>query len=238
MALEVGHPPLLVERVLGVPDDLEACPQERGEADHDEDSVHLHAVASVLIWVPITGSRPMSPSMILSRDRGLVLQEEAQDRHERDQQREHGDEPVVPEQSGILLAVVVAVLGATATGTRARCASAATWSSFHQPRDRARSHARVTVRSVAYVRKVCGPAPPDQLARYFGAGLAETLLPENYTSRRPPTSTRWSTARTAARSTVFHWGLVPVWAKDIKIGNRMINVRPRPWRRRTRSSTW
>ena len=22
--------------------------------------------------------------------------------------------------------------------------------------------------------------PPDQLARYFGAGLAETLLPENF----------------------------------------------------------
>ncbi len=67
--------------------------------------------------------------------------------------------------------------------------------------------------------------PPDQLARYFGAGLAETLLPENYNVA--PTTDIYAVVDgpNGRELAVFHWGLVPVWAKDIKIGNRMINAR-------------
>lgn len=70
--------------------------------------------------------------------------------------------------------------------------------------------------------------PPDQLAKYFGAELMEELVEE--------TAGNYNVAPTQAVYTVyeddggrrldaFHWGLVPFWAKDPKIGSRMINAR-------------
>jgi putative SOS response-associated peptidase YedK len=77
---------------------------------------------------------------------------------------------------------------------------------------------------------VCGryvsASPPDEIARYFDA--------------EPPVETAiepsWNVAPTddvyvvladgeARRLAAHHWGLVPFWAKDPKIGNRMINAR-------------
>lgn len=72
--------------------------------------------------------------------------------------------------------------------------------------------------------------PPDQLAQYFGA---ESLVepPED-----PETFGNFNVAPTQGVFTVyeaqgerlldrFHWGLVPFWAKDPKIGSKMINAR-------------
>lgn len=72
--------------------------------------------------------------------------------------------------------------------------------------------------------------PPDQLAQYFGAeSLVES--PEDL-----DTSGNYNVAPTTGVFTVyesggarlldrFHWGLVPFWAKDPKIGSKMINAR-------------
>jgi len=84
---------------------------------------------------------------------------------------------------------------------------------------------------------VCGryvsATPPDQLARYFGA---ESVVE----ARKSPDSEEFvgnfNVAPTEGVFTVyetqgerwldtFHWGLVPFWAKDPKIGSRMINAR-------------
>ena len=69
--------------------------------------------------------------------------------------------------------------------------------------------------------------PPDELAKYFGA-LApppEHALSPNHNVA--PTQTVYALReRSGARSLdTLHWGLVPFWAKDPKIGNRMINAR-------------
>lgn len=81
-------------------------------------------------------------------------------------------------------------------------------------------------------------SPPDELANYFGAAAPEALLPENYNVA--PTTDIYGVvaapgadggdgaAETTAperRLETFHWGLVPFWAKEEKIGNRMINAR-------------
>lgn len=74
-------------------------------------------------------------------------------------------------------------------------------------------------------------SPPDEVARYFGATVAdETVLDPgareaNY-NVAPTTDVLvvledGSTRQVAAH----HWGLVPFWAKDPKVGNRMINAR-------------
>lgn len=75
--------------------------------------------------------------------------------------------------------------------------------------------------------------PPDQLANYFGAALAEQLSDGDEESGP---SANYNVAPTQGVYTVyedggvrrldtFHWGLVPFWAKDPKVGNRMINAR-------------
>ncbi len=76
--------------------------------------------------------------------------------------------------------------------------------------------------------------PPDQLAKYFGAELAEQLTDDPEQSDSP--SPNYNVAPTQGVYTVyedgglrrldeFHWGLVPFWAKDPKVGSRMINAR-------------
>lgn len=73
--------------------------------------------------------------------------------------------------------------------------------------------------------------PPDQLAKYFGAEAAEQLIGNgdvpapNYNVA--PTQGVYTIYEHGGvrRLDTFHWGLVPFWAKDPKIGNKMINAR-------------
>jgi putative SOS response-associated peptidase YedK len=67
---------------------------------------------------------------------------------------------------------------------------------------------------------------PDRIASYFGAEVASESLGENFNVA--PTQDIYAVVTGAdgvARVQAFHWGLIPSWAKDRKIGNRMINAR-------------
>jgi len=67
----------------------------------------------------------------------------------------------------------------------------------------------------------------DQIAEFFGASFeTEATLPANYNVA--PTQDVYAVVADAAGAREvqpFHWGLVPSWAKDIKIGSKMINAR-------------
>lgn len=68
--------------------------------------------------------------------------------------------------------------------------------------------------------------PPDQLAKHFGATLtAEQLLDPEFNVA--PTRGVWTVFDDGStrRLDVARWGLVPFWAKDARIGNKMINAR-------------
>lgn len=68
--------------------------------------------------------------------------------------------------------------------------------------------------------------PPDQIATYFGVQeSSETLLEPNYNVA--PTTDIYTVLESGGvrRLEPIHWGLVPWWAADVKIGNRMINAR-------------
>lgn len=67
---------------------------------------------------------------------------------------------------------------------------------------------------------------PDEIASYFGAVLtAEQVLDPEYNVA--PTRNVWTVFDDGAtrRLDLARWGLVPFWAKDLSIGNRMINAR-------------
>jgi putative SOS response-associated peptidase YedK len=77
---------------------------------------------------------------------------------------------------------------------------------------------------------------PDQIAAYFGAEPPSQQAPleqppleqlgANYNVA--PTNDIYAVVEGAdgeRRVEIFHWGLVPVWAKDIKMGQKMINAR-------------
>ncbi len=67
---------------------------------------------------------------------------------------------------------------------------------------------------------------PDRIAEYFGAELAVEPLGENFNVA--PTNDIYGVVATDAEVLevqAFHWGLIPVWAKERKIGQRMINAR-------------
>jgi putative SOS response-associated peptidase YedK len=69
-------------------------------------------------------------------------------------------------------------------------------------------------------------SPPDEVARYFGASLGETLLEPSYNVA--PTNDIYAVVESPdgqRRLETFRWGLVPVWAKDPKTGLKMINAR-------------
>jgi len=77
---------------------------------------------------------------------------------------------------------------------------------------------------------VCGrfvsTSPPDELAAYFGAAAApEAALEPNYNVA--PTQDVLAVVEDGGERHLdaFYWGLVPSWAKDMKIGSRMINAR-------------
>ncbi len=69
-------------------------------------------------------------------------------------------------------------------------------------------------------------SPPDEIATYFGATLAdERLLEPSFNVA--PTDDVYAVAADAGqrRLDTFHWGLVPGWAEDPSVGSRMINAR-------------
>jgi putative SOS response-associated peptidase YedK len=68
-------------------------------------------------------------------------------------------------------------------------------------------------------------SPPDEIARYFDAAEPEQAIGENYNVA--PTNDVYAVYEDGEvrRLEAFHWGLVPHWAKDPSVGNRMINAR-------------
>ncbi len=67
--------------------------------------------------------------------------------------------------------------------------------------------------------------PPDQIASYFGAAAPEALLEPSYNVA--PTKDVYAVLSDGSTRHLdaFHWGLVPRWAKEVKVGARMINAR-------------
>jgi putative SOS response-associated peptidase YedK len=68
-------------------------------------------------------------------------------------------------------------------------------------------------------------SPPDEIARYFDAVAPEAMLPARYNVA--PTTDVYAVLVDGGirRVDAFHWGLVPSWAKDPRIGSKMINAR-------------
>lgn len=67
---------------------------------------------------------------------------------------------------------------------------------------------------------------PERIAAYFGAETAVESLGENFNVA--PTNDIYGVVADAdgrLEVQAFHWGLIPVWAKERKIGQRMINAR-------------
>lgn len=68
-------------------------------------------------------------------------------------------------------------------------------------------------------------SPPDEIARYFDAEPPEAALDPSYNVA--PTNDVYvvHVDGSTRRVEPMHWGLVPHWAKDPSIGNKMINAR-------------
>ena len=69
-------------------------------------------------------------------------------------------------------------------------------------------------------------SPPDELARYFQVEqVAEQVLEPSFNVA--PTKDVYVVVESGGvrRLDAFHWGLIPFWAKDRKVGQRMINAR-------------
>ena len=65
----------------------------------------------------------------------------------------------------------------------------------------------------------------DELANYFGAAAPDSDLDDSY-NVAPTTEVYTVKASDDERQlTTMRWGLVPFWAKDLKIGSKMINAR-------------
>ena len=67
---------------------------------------------------------------------------------------------------------------------------------------------------------------PERIAAYFGAAFDGETLGESYNVT--PTSDIYAVVAGPdgqPRLEVFHWGLIPVWAKERKLGQKMINAR-------------
>ena len=66
----------------------------------------------------------------------------------------------------------------------------------------------------------------DKIAQFFGASFEGEALPPNFNVA--PTQDVLAVVADAAGERevqAFHWGLVPSWAKDMKVGSKMINAR-------------
>ncbi len=70
-------------------------------------------------------------------------------------------------------------------------------------------------------------ATPAEVAEYFGAEPQGNLAPPEPNYNTAPTDDIYVVYESGETRTLdaFHWGLVPFWAKDPSIGNRMINAR-------------
>ena len=69
-------------------------------------------------------------------------------------------------------------------------------------------------------------SPPDVLAAYFGVDQVGETLDEVRYNVAPTTAVPVVVERGDHRHLeAFRWGLVPTWAKDLRIGNKMINAR-------------
>jgi putative SOS response-associated peptidase YedK len=69
-------------------------------------------------------------------------------------------------------------------------------------------------------------SPPSEIADYFGVdAMAEQLVEPNFNVA--PTNDIYVvyTDGGLRRLDPLHWGFVPSWAKDLSVGNRMINAR-------------
>ncbi len=66
----------------------------------------------------------------------------------------------------------------------------------------------------------------DAISKFFGASFEGEALPANY-NVAPTQDVLAVLANAEGERSVqtFHWGLVPSWAKDAKIGSKMINAR-------------
>lgn len=68
-------------------------------------------------------------------------------------------------------------------------------------------------------------SPPDELANYFGAAEPDGGLEPNF-NVAPTNEVYVVRAADGNRNLAsLRWGLVPFWAKDLKIGSKMINAR-------------
>lgn len=74
--------------------------------------------------------------------------------------------------------------------------------------------------------------PPDQLAAYFGVDALTESVTEAVAEPRPNYNVAPTTGVFAVTESddqrqldIVRWGLVPFWAKDPSVGNRMINAR-------------
>ena len=69
--------------------------------------------------------------------------------------------------------------------------------------------------------------PPEELAQYFGVEPPDPELRHSPHYNVAPAQAVYAVYehRGVRRLDTFRWGLVPFWAKDPKIGNRMINAR-------------
>src|SRR5687767_5918655 len=69
-------------------------------------------------------------------------------------------------------------------------------------------------------------SPPDELGRYFAVDkVAESVHEPRYNVAPASDIQAVFEKDHERRLDVFHWGLVPFWAKDASIGNRAINAR-------------
>ena len=66
----------------------------------------------------------------------------------------------------------------------------------------------------------------ERIAEYFGASAPAETLPDNHNVA--PTNDIYAVVAGpdgTPQLQVFHWGLIPAWAKERKIGQKMINAR-------------
>ena len=66
---------------------------------------------------------------------------------------------------------------------------------------------------------------PDELAQYFGAEPPDSILEPSYNVA--PTADVYALVESEGhrKIDVMRWGLIPFWAKDMKIGSKMTNAR-------------
>lgn len=79
---------------------------------------------------------------------------------------------------------------------------------------------------VAMCGRFVSASPPDEIAAYFDATLADEQLIEPSWNVAPTDDVYAVTAEAGTRRLeTFHWGLVPMWADSPAVGSRMINAR-------------